>query len=46
MTAIHRHWTFTGRESARLADFYGVIAVLHLVGWRLFLSYSHSFGAA
>jgi high-affinity nickel-transport protein len=39
-------WPFDRLESLRLAGFYGAIALLHMAGWGLFLSYSHSFGAA
>lgn len=38
------HW-FTGREWFRLSGFYSSIVLLHVVGWGLFLHYSHSFGA-
>jgi high-affinity nickel-transport protein len=37
---------FSGAEWWRLAGFYGVIALLHVVGWGLFLYYGHRLGPA
>jgi high-affinity nickel-transport protein len=36
---------FSPAELRRLGGFYGVIALLHVVGWGLFLSYGQRFGA-
>jgi nickel/cobalt transporter (NiCoT) family protein len=38
-------WAFSRLELSRLGGFYGAIVLLHVVGWGLFLSYSHRFGA-
>ena len=40
-----RRLTFTASEWRRLAGFYGCIAVLHLVGWGLFLHYAAHYPA-
>jgi high-affinity nickel-transport protein len=41
-----RHWSFTRNEYARLGGLFGSVALLHVIGWGLFLTYSHQFGPA
>lgn len=41
-----RRIPFTRDEYPRLGGMYGVVALLHLLGWGLFLYYQHDFGAA
>jgi nickel/cobalt transporter (NiCoT) family protein len=43
--AVRHRLGFTSAEWARLAGFYGVIALLHLCGWGLFLYYSRRYTA-
>ncbi len=40
VTAVLQRPAFTSAEWLRLAGFYGVVALLHIVGWGLFLSFS------
>lgn len=40
--AGHIRWSFTAAEWTRLAGFYGFIAVLHIVGWGLYLHHAAS----
>ena len=37
-------WAFTRNELGRLGGFFGSVAVLHVVGWGLFLTYHGRFG--
>ncbi len=37
---------FSRSEIARGGGFYGLIALVHVLGWGFFLAYAHSFGAA
>jgi nickel/cobalt transporter (NiCoT) family protein len=39
-SSVFRHLSFTPDECLRLAGFYGFIALLHLLGWGLYLYYS------
>jgi len=38
-------WSFSRLELSRLGGFYSVVVLLHVVGWGLFFTYSHRFGA-
>lgn len=41
---VTRWFPFDRSEAPRLAMMYGFVAVLHVAGWSLFLSYGHRFG--
>ncbi len=46
MTASRQVLGFSRAEWMRLAGFFGFIALLHVVGWGLFLHYANDFGPA
>jgi high-affinity nickel-transport protein len=39
-----KQWSFSRRETVRLGGFFGLVALLHLLGWGFFLYYAHDFG--
>ena len=42
--AGRQYFGFSGREGARLGGFFAVVALLHVLGWGLFLRYAGDFG--
>ena len=42
---VRAHWSFSAAEWLRIAGLYGFIAVLHVLGWGLYLHYARSYPA-